>query len=498
MSKYANKPMWIVASLAVLIATGCALHPEKEVEVREERTPLDEYVAEEEPHYEYTVHRTVEGEGYTGYIVHMVSQQWLTTAEVEEPFWWHWLHVAVPDDVEHDTALLFIGGGSNTGEPPTDVPSEIAQAAVLTNSIAAEIRQVPNQPLTFVDDPGGPRHEDWQIAYAWDQFLNTGDTRWPSRLPMTKSAVKAMDTVTDLVAQEDTGGHDVNSFTVAGASKRGWTTWTTAAVDDRVKAIIPAVIDLLNIGPSFIHHYSALGFWAPAVSDYEEMGIFEWLGTEENRELMRIVEPYNYRHRLTMPKYIVNSTGDQFFLPDSSQFYFGDLEGEKYLRYVPNTGHGLGGSDAREVMLAYYHTILTDADRPRFSWTINEDHSIRVEPEDEPETVTLWQATNPEARDFRKDVIGEAWEPTELAPGDEGSYLAEVPEPEEGWTAFMVELTYPGTEFAPLKFTTEVVVVPGELPYEHQIPDALPHADAIDWEPNPLPVTRHAGPPQDD
>ena len=42
-----------------------------------------------------------------------------------------------------------------------------------------------------------------------------------------------------------------------------------------------------------------------------------------------------------MPKYLHNSTGDEFFVSDSSRFYYDDLQGPKYLRYFPNTGHGL-------------------------------------------------------------------------------------------------------------------------------------------------------------
>ena len=45
---------------------------------------------------------------------------------------------------------------------------------------------------------------------------------------------------------------------------------------------------------------------------------------------------------------MVNASGDQFFLPDSSQFYFDDLSGEKYLRYVPNASHSLEKTDALE------------------------------------------------------------------------------------------------------------------------------------------------------
>ena len=67
-------------------------------------------------------------------------------------------------------------------------------------------------------------------------------------------------------------------FVVSGASKRGWTTWTTAAVDRRVVAIAPAVIDLLNVVPSFTHHWQAYGAWSDAVKDYvEQKG--SWTGS---------------------------------------------------------------------------------------------------------------------------------------------------------------------------------------------------------------------------
>ena len=99
------------------------------------------------------------------------------------------------------------------------------------------------------------------IAYTWDKFLRTGDERWPARLPMTKAVVRAMDAMTAFCASA--GGRrraTVDRFVVAGASKRGWTTWTTAAVDPRVVAIAPIVIDVLNVEPSFEHHYRAYGF----------------------------------------------------------------------------------------------------------------------------------------------------------------------------------------------------------------------------------------------
>ena len=121
----------------------------------------------------------------------------------------------------------------------------------------------------------------------------------------------------------------------------------------------------------------------------------------------------------------------QFFLPDNSRFYFKDLEGEKYIRDVPNTPHDLGGSDARESLLTFYQSILANRP-PKFSWTRAADGSIRVDVTDRPASVNLWQATNPKARDFRRDVIGAADRSTTLMEESPGVYVARVAKPARG------------------------------------------------------------------
>src|SRR6266498_2231079 len=118
-----------------------------------------------------------------------------------------------------------------------------------------------------------------------------------------------------------------------------------------------------------LHHYAAYGFWAPAVGDYTRMRIMDWTETPEYRALRKIEDPYEYRQRLTMPKFIINAAGDQFFLPDSSQFYFNDLPGVKYLRYVPNADHSLRGSDAYQTLHACYDAVLYNHRLPQFTWS---------------------------------------------------------------------------------------------------------------------------------
>ena len=86
-----------------------------------------------------------------------------------------------------------------------------------------------------------------------------------------------------------------------------------------------------------------------------------------------------------MPKIILNSTGDQFFLPDSSQFYFKDLPETKWLRYLPNSDHKQS-LDVAKSLASWIDQINDGETPPRYNWTIETDGAIRVETVDRRQT----------------------------------------------------------------------------------------------------------------
>jgi PhoPQ-activated pathogenicity-related protein len=364
---------------------------------------------------------------------------------------------------------LFIGGGSNRDKLPEKASQRTIDLATYTGTVVAELGMVPNQPLYFTDSKDEGRSEDNLIAYTRVKYIATRDPNWLVRLAMVKSGVRAMDAMQEFLASEAGGKLKVDKVAVAGGSKRGWTTWLVGVVDPRVVAIVPIVIDALNSEVITRHHFEAYGFFSPALKDYVRHGLFPGkVGTPEYREILQIEDPYNYRDRprLKMPKFIINASGDQFFLPDNSQFYYNELPEEKYLRYVPNAKHNLEGSDARESLAAFYQSVLDGTPRPKFSWKKESDGSLRVTVKDKPAQVNLWQATNPNARDFRVDTIGKAYTSTSLAAQSDGTYVTNVSKPANGFTAFFVELVYPTGKKYPFKFTTEVSVVPDILPFK--------------------------------
>src|SRR5438093_4658446 len=104
-----------------------------------------------------------------------------------------------------------------------------------TRAPVAFLYHIPNQPLL------DGKKEDALIAETFVRYLKTKDGAWPLLFPMVKSLVRAMDALQDFCKKEL--GLEIRRFIVSGASKRGWTTWLTGAVDPRVEAIVPVVID---------------------------------------------------------------------------------------------------------------------------------------------------------------------------------------------------------------------------------------------------------------
>ncbi|MCK5863184.1 MAG: PKD domain-containing protein, partial [Candidatus Hydrogenedentes bacterium] len=220
----------------------------------------------------------------TAYLVdNLTSQCWNPDDAVVDITrrWTHPVTIIVPENKVCDTAMLFIDGGSRTST--AQVVDEMWQIAVLTGTTVVHLKNVPSQPIVFKDEivPAGEqdnnsgrdlplraRTEDAIIAYSYDKYMDTygstgghPDYSWPLLFPMVKSAVKAMDMTEEILAEK---GVALDGFVVTGASKRGWTTWLTGAVDSRVKGIAPIVINVLNMQPHLTHHRDAYGYWSPA------------------------------------------------------------------------------------------------------------------------------------------------------------------------------------------------------------------------------------------
>ncbi len=449
-----------------------ATAPLNEEQGKPSKTLLKDYVMAPDSTYRYELAHSVFGDTYDFHVLKLYSQYWLTSEETDQTEWWHWVSLVVPKDTPFETGMMWIGGGSTNSKMPERPDPLILAASTATNSIVAQVHNVPFQPITFTHDTVGERYEDAIIAYGWRKFMEGGakdeDAVWLARLPMTKAVKLAMDAVTEVVYKDY--NKNLKNFVVGGASKRGWTTWTTAAVDDRVVAIIPVVIDMLNLVPSFQHHWKNYGFWAPAVGDYVREGVMDQLGTPEFDRLLEITEPYSYIDEYAMPKLIINAAGDQFFQPDSWKFYWDKLPGEKHLQYVPNYGHDVGDSDALPNLISFYAAVLNGSPRPDYSWKIEDDQILlETDVQNRPSSIKLWTAHNPDTRDFRVDVFGTNWKAEEVPLNDNGKYRIHMESPSKGYKGYFLEITYAGK--TPLKFTTGVDVLPRAYPFSDFKPE---------------------------
>jgi len=199
---------------------------------------------------------------------------------------------------------------------------------------------------------------------------------------------------------------EVSRFVVTGASKRGWTTWLTAAVDKRVVGIAPLVIDTLNFSVQMKHQKQQWGKYSRQIRDYTGKGLIALLEKKPELGLWNWVDPHAYRGRLTQPKLIVNGTNDPYWCVDALNNYWDDLVGPKYALYIPNAGHGLEGGERqlRSTLGLFFRSIASGRRMPVITWK-HEDQPgalrLEVTSDQAPVTGQLWSARS-KTLDFRK------------------------------------------------------------------------------------------------
>lgn len=380
------------------IATCCLTGGLAQQQITPE-TALEHYLNNDDPTWGWEIREVYELENAKAYSLLFISQKW------QGILWKHELIVFVPEEVKKDGALLFISGGSvKEGIPRFSNPDDetsfyLAALANRNNALVCILKQVPNQPLY------GGLTEDALISYTLNEFRKDNDYSWPLLFPMTKSAQKAMDAIQEFA--DGQLNQKINRFLISGASKRGWTTWLTGATqDERVVAIAPMVIDMLNMPATLDYQKQLYGAYSDQIQDYVDLEIPQAIHSEFGSAAVQMIDPYAYREKLTMPKLIIMGTNDQYWTLDAVKHYINDIPGNNLLHYVPNAGHSLGDkTKAFGALGAFFSLMLQNADYPHYDYKLSEKRrNIELQIETSSDDLIgaeLWSATSG-SRDFRE------------------------------------------------------------------------------------------------
>jgi PhoPQ-activated pathogenicity-related protein len=383
-------------------------------------------------------------DGLTVYELKLISQIWQGTV------WHHRLRVITPTARQQmpPLALLLISG---SGDGTLERQDGARMARELSATVAI-LSDIPNQPLF------GGLMEDDLLAYTFVKFLETHDTTWPLLLPMVKGVVRAMDAVQAFM-QRELHTH-ISGFVVSGASKRGWTTWLTPVIDERVTAIAPRVYDNLNLAQQMQHQRATWGHFSGQIAAYTERGLPQRLlaGDHGAQALAAMVDPFTYRQHITVPKLIMLGTNDRYWPLDALNLYYESLIGETYILYTPNAGHDIGAGSARALagLIALFRKSAGRLTFPTLRWRFNDEGgstTLTLTSEITPQAVRAWIASAP-TKDFRDA----SWEAVEMTPQPHGYVYARAKRP-DGAVALFGEAVY-ATGAGSFSLSTTVRIFP--------------------------------------
>ncbi|MBP2167796.1 PhoPQ-activated pathogenicity-related protein [Erwinia toletana] len=392
----------------------------------------------------------------------LTSQSWPEDKSAQTA-WQHEVDIYIPQHPLSSRALVFINNGinHNINDAAPELPSDMSEASLAslsrqTQTIVISLSNIPNQYLTLPGD-NTARREDDLVAVSWSQFLQDpeNNTEMPLHIPMTAAVSQSM----SLAVRELTSWH-IDKFIVAGISKRGWTTWLTLLSDSRVDAIVPMVFDLPDIRPALTHMYHSYGNnWPAAFYPYYMQNIDTKIATASFARLMKILDPMQYSGndffpRLSVAKYIINASGDDFYVPDNTRFYYDHLPGVKSLRVVANSGHYDIKKYAESSLAAFTNRLQHNKALPVIN-TQQQKQKLLISFSEKPETIKRWSAVNLNARDFRY-ACGIRYTSAPIKVSD--NIEVTLNRPQQGWEASYVEATFSDGYVA----TTRVYITPDE------------------------------------
>lgn len=395
----------------------------------------------------------------------MISQSWSPDKIVAPDIWQHDVDIYIPETPKTQRALVVVNNGINNdngiqkNSKPTDFSKEdLADVARATHTIVISVSNTPNQYLTYQNDNKALKEDD-SVARSWTLFMDDPEQRrmMPLHIPMATSVSQAL-----RVAKEELTQWNINKFILTGTSKRGWATWLTAISDPDVEAIIPFVIDLLDTDVALEHMYRSYGGnWPIAFYPYYQQGIDKLVKTPNFSKLLEIEDPFKYSNsiyqpRLAMPKYIINASGDDFYVPDNTRFYYDKLPGEKSLRIAPNTDHYGIKKFTKQSIIPFVNRLQSKKTLPKINGLI-QDKTLTVHFSEEPVKIVRWTAINAKARDFRY-ACGIRYTTSAIDIPSDNKVNISLNYPNLGWEATYIEATFSDGYVA----TTQVYITPDE------------------------------------
>jgi PhoPQ-activated pathogenicity-related protein len=370
------------------------------------------------------------------FIVTMTSQSW------NGQLWRHRLFVYRPTnlDLSNASALMVLSSGRPLDDAPEDAEDhrfigELAMlipAAETSGTLVAVLSNTLHQPMF-----DGLIENDL-LAHSFEQYLHEGIEEQPVVFPLVAAIRRAMDSLQHLARERF--AHTVEFFTLSGLSKRGWGAWLAAGVDLRVKAVVPVMMDFIDIPSQVRHQREVWGDISPKLKPFEDRQIFARLDTPRGQALLDWIDPIRWPRCREVAKLLISASNDEYWPFGSAARMMPRLAEESWHSMIANARHGSLDLDAINGAIFAMHLHAADVESlPSVGCEVTTTSAkLRFDPlveSDHKPDWRLWSATMPTA-DFREAI----WSRAALGQ----SQVAKIDTPTKGHLACFLESDFTG------------------------------------------------------